>query len=103
MAGMGPKIDESELSMNRAAEKAAPAPRGIFKDALTQMTFGDSRKILTGGNTPATEYFKDKTSEKPAAAFRPTVESAMAETGVVTHTSNSRVALSSRGVSSTVR
>jgi hypothetical protein len=84
MAGMGAKIDEFELSMNRAAEKAAPAARGIFKDALTQMTFDDARRILTGGNTSATEYFKTKTSERLTVAFRPTVESAMANTGVVT-------------------
>jgi hypothetical protein len=84
MAGMGAKIDEFELSMNRAAEKAAPAARSIFKDALVQMTFDDARKILTGGDTSATEYFKSKTSERLAAAFRPTVESAMADTGVVT-------------------
>ena len=84
LAGMGSKLDEFELSMNRAAEKAAPAARGIFKDALTQMTFDDARKILTGGDTSATEYFKAKTSEKLAATFRPTVDSAMADTGVVT-------------------
>jgi len=83
LAGMGPKIDEFELSMNRAAEKAAPAARGIFKDALQQMTFDDARKILTGGNTSATEYFKAKTSEKLTASFKPTAESAMEETGVV--------------------
>ena len=83
MAGMGGKIDEFELSMNRAAEKAAPAARGIFKDALTQMTFDDARKILTGGNTSATEYFKSKTSANLTTAFKPTVESAMEETGVV--------------------
>ena len=83
MAGMGAKVDEFELSMNRAAEKAAPAARGIFKGALTQMTFDDARKILSGGNTAATEYFKSKTSEKLAFTFKPTVESAMADTGVV--------------------
>ena len=83
MAGMGSKIDEFELSMNRAAEKAAPAARGIFKDALVQMTFDDARKILTGGNTSATEYFKTKTSDKLTATFRPTVELAMADVGVV--------------------
>lgn len=83
MTGMGTKIDEFELSMNRAAEKATPAARGIFKDALMQMTFDDARKILTGGNTSATEYFKNKTSGKLAESFRPTVESAMDETGVV--------------------
>jgi len=83
MAGMGSKIDEFELSMNRAAEKAAPAARGIFKDALVQMTFEDARKILTGGSTSATEYFKTKTSDKLTATFRPTVELAMADVGVV--------------------
>ncbi len=83
MAGMGSKIEEFELSMNRAAEQAAPAARGYFKEALTQMTFTDARKILTGGNTSATEYFKTKTSDKLAVAFKPTVESAMESTGVV--------------------
>ncbi len=82
MAGMGGKIDEFVLSMNRAAEKASPAARSIFKDALMQMTFTDAQKILTGGNTSATEYFKSKTSERMTAAFKPTVESAMDETGV---------------------
>lgn len=83
MAGMGAKLDEFELSMNRAAEKAAPAARGIFKDAVVKMTFDDARGILTGGNTSATDYFKAATSERLAASFKPTVESAMDETGVV--------------------
>lgn len=82
LAGLGSKLDEFELSMNRAAEKAAPAARSIFKDALLQMTFDDARKILTGGNTSATDYFKSKTSTQLAAAFKPTVQSAMADVGV---------------------
>jgi Protein of unknown function (DUF4197) len=53
LAGMGSKMDEFELSMNRAAEGASPAARGIFTDALSEMTFDDARKILTGGNTSA--------------------------------------------------
>ena len=44
LAGMGGKVDEFELSMNRAAEKAAPAARGIFKEALGAMTFDDARE-----------------------------------------------------------
>ena len=83
LVGMGAKIDEFELSMNRAAEKAVPAARSFFKDAVTQMTFDDIRKIMTGGNTSATDYFKTKTADKLSASFRPTVESAMEEIGVV--------------------
>lgn len=83
MAGMGNRVDEFELSMNRAAEKAAPAARDIFKQALMSMTFNDARQILTGGDTSATEYFKVKTSDQLASTFRPTVEKAMEGTGVV--------------------
>jgi hypothetical protein len=83
MAGQGPKIDEFELSMNRAAEKAAPAASDIFKNAISQMTFDDARGILKGDNTAATKYFKDKTSDRLTTAFRPIVESAMSQTGVM--------------------
>jgi hypothetical protein len=83
MMGLGPKLDEFEVSMNRAAEKAAPAAREIFKEALRQMTFDDVRKILTGGSTAATDYFKAKTSQRLVSSFQPMVRSAMDETGVV--------------------
>ncbi len=81
-AGQGPKVDEFVLSMNRAAERAAPAAKSIFLNAIKQMTFDDARKIFTGGDTAATEYFKTKTSEQLTAAFRPEVEKAMNEVGV---------------------
>ena len=81
--GYGPKIDEFVLSMNRAAEGAAPHAKQIFWDALGQMTFQDARKILAGGNTSATEYFRGKTSEKLTAAFTPVVKKTMDQVGVV--------------------
>ena len=80
--GMGPQVDEFILSMNRAAEQAAPLAKPIFLDALKQMTFQDARRILTGGDTAATDYFKQKTSSQLAVAFRPAVDKAMANTGV---------------------
>jgi len=49
MVGYGPKVDDFILSMNRAAEAAAPAARKIFIDAITAMTFEDARRILSGG------------------------------------------------------
>jgi hypothetical protein len=80
--GYGAQVDEFVLGMNRAAERAAPAARSIFGKAITEMSFDDARKILSGGDTAATEYFKEKTSAGLAAAFRPTVEAAMNEVGV---------------------
>lgn len=81
-AGLGGKVDEFELSMNRAAEKAAPQAKAIFVDAIKQMTLDDGRKILTGGNTAGTEYFRAKTSDTLKTAFRPIVSKAMADTEV---------------------
>ena len=82
LVGYGPQIDEFIVSMNRAAEKAVPFAKEIFWDAIGQMTFDDARKILNGGDTAATEYFKAKTSKKLQTAFRPPVETVMADVGV---------------------
>ncbi len=83
MVGYGPQVDEFVLSMNRAAEQAAPAAKKIFTDAITGMTFDDAKKILSGGNTSATEFFKAKTTDQLTVAFRPVVDKTMAQTGVV--------------------
>src|SRR5215467_12054367 len=50
MLGMGDKVDELEVGMNRAAEQAAPQAKQIFLAAVKKMTFGDARQILTGGD-----------------------------------------------------
>jgi hypothetical protein len=82
MVGYGPQLDEFVLSMNRAAERAAPAAKQIFWDAIGEMSFDDARKILAGHDTAATDYFKAKTTDKLTAAFRPVVDRAMNEVGV---------------------
>ena len=83
MVGYGPQVDQFVLSMNRAAEQAAPAAKQIFVDAITSMSFDDAKKILAGGDTAATEFFKTKTTDKLTAAFKPVVDKTMAQTGVV--------------------
>ena len=81
-AGFQDQVDQFILSMNRAAEKAAPKAAGIFADAVRKMTFEDARGILTGGETSATEYFRGKTREKIYGAFKPAVTATMSEAGV---------------------
>lgn len=80
--GFGPKIDDFILSMNRSAEAAAPSAKKIFEDAILAMSFEDARKILSGGDTAATDYFKGKTTDQLTAAFQPYVEKTMSENGV---------------------
>lgn len=81
--GFGPKIDSFILSMNRSAEAAAPAARKIFTDAIMEMSFDDARRILSGGDTAATDYFKGKTTGRLTTAFSPFVEKTMSENGVM--------------------
>jgi hypothetical protein len=83
MLGMGAKVDELEVGMNRAAEQAAPQAKQIFLAALKKMSFDDARHILTGGDTAATEYFERTSTADLTAAFSPIVHRSMENVGVV--------------------
>lgn len=80
--GYGAQVDAFELSMNRAAEQAAPQAEAIFWDSIKQMSFTDARKILNGPNNAATMYFKEKTSAQLNKIFKPIVHNTMSEVGV---------------------
>lgn len=80
--GFQKQVDDFTMSMNRAAEKAAPEAVAIFADAIMEMTFEDAKSILEGEDTAATEYFQAKTSERIYAAFKPIVASSMEAVGV---------------------
>jgi hypothetical protein len=82
VVGYGPQVDEFVLSMNRAAERAAPQAKEIFWNAIKAMSFDDARKILSGNETAATDYFKEKTTNQLSAAFKPIVDKSMNEVGV---------------------
>ena len=81
-AGFDSQVDAFELSMNRAAEKAAPQATKILSDAIIQMSFSDAETILKGPDNAATLYFKDKTFTKLQEIFKPKVHDAMSEVGV---------------------
>lgn len=75
-------VDDFILSMNRAAEKAAPKAAAYFVDSVKEMTFEDAKKILNGGDTAATDFFKSKTYDKLFSDFKPVISSSMDEVGV---------------------
>ena len=79
--GFSDQVDEFVLSMNRAAERAAPEAKTIFWDAIKQMTFTDARGILEGQDNAATQYFKEKTSGRLQEVFKPITRQAMSEVG----------------------
>lgn len=82
LVGYGPQIDEFVLGMNRAAEKSVPFAKEIVWKAISEMSFDDVRKILNGGNTAATDYFRSKTTKSLQTAFLPSVTKVMGQVGV---------------------
>ena len=80
--GAGKKVDQFELSMNRAAEKAIPAAADIFADAVRQMTVQDAINIVRGEEDAGTQFFRRVTEEKLRTKFMPIVADATAKTGV---------------------
>jgi hypothetical protein len=83
MIGMGGQVDELEVGMNRAAEQATPKAKAIFLAALKKMTFDDARRIWSGNDTAATDYFRGASSEDLTAAFTPIVHEQLAKLGVI--------------------
>lgn len=79
--GFQRQVDEFELSMNRAAERAAPVAAEYFVGAIREMTFADARQILQGGETAATDFFRGKTAARIHTAFRPTVTKSLDDVG----------------------
>jgi hypothetical protein len=81
--GLGGKIDELEVAMNRAAEQASAEATEVFWQGIRQMSFADARTILAGGDTAATEYFERTTREPLRERFEPIVAERMRSVGLV--------------------
>ena len=79
LMGMGGQADELETAMNRAAESAVPESKVLLKQALKQMTVADAKRILTGGDDAATQYFKQATYAPLKVKFAPIIDRATAK------------------------
>jgi hypothetical protein len=75
--GMGKKVDEFNVSMNRAAEKAATEAKPIFIAAIKGMTVKDAINIVKGENNAATMYLKNTTSPELILKFQPVIKTSL--------------------------
>lgn len=75
--GMGAMVDKAILQINRAAEDAVGSARPIFVDAIKGLTIADALQIVRSSDTAATQYFKQKTTDKLIAAFSPIIQSSL--------------------------
>ncbi|MEH6579420.1 MAG: DUF4197 domain-containing protein [Amphritea sp.] len=80
--GLGDQVDQFELSMNRAAEQAAPQATEIIVNAIKDMSIEDAQQVLNGPDNAATEYFREKTSDQLTELFLPSVKNSMNQVGV---------------------
>ena len=75
--GLQNKVDQFELTLNRAAEEATKEAGPIFIQAIKDMSIGDGFTILKGADNAATNYLRDKTTSKLVSAFSPKVKIAI--------------------------
>ncbi len=81
--GMSGTLDDLELKLNRAAEKATPQAKSLFVDAIKQMSFDDVRRIYNGPEDSATRYFQTKMTDRLTAAMEPVVSDSLSEVGAI--------------------
>lgn len=77
MLGMGKLVDNTILSMNRAAEDASKSAADIFIKSIRQMSVSDALGILRGTDTAATSYLRKTTTAELTNAFRPVIETSL--------------------------
>lgn len=82
LTGHAQQLDDLETEMNHAAESAVPLAKPLLINAVKSMTFSDAKKILTGGETSVTAFFREKTSMQLGVKFLPIVKSITDRSGL---------------------
>ena len=83
--GLEDQVNQFEESMNRAAEKAAPQATNLIVRAVKKMSFEDAKKIYSGPDDAATQYFKEKTSKRLRKLFKPSVQESLSQVGATNY------------------
>jgi len=73
LVGMSGDTEALKTAMNQAAAAAVADAKPVFKQAVQRMTLADAKGILTGGDTAATQYFRQATGATLASRFKPIV------------------------------
>lgn len=75
--GFNNMVDKAILQINRGAEDAAGYAKPIFADAIRSMTLQDAIGLVKNGDTSATHFFREKTTDKLIAAFLPVIKASL--------------------------
>jgi hypothetical protein len=72
-AGLGHRVDQLELSMNRAAEAAASEAASVFFGAINRMQPTDVQAVFRGGDDAATRYLRQAAGPELRQRYQPVV------------------------------
>lgn len=75
--GLGNMVDKAILQINRGAEDAAGYAKPIFVNAIQNMTLTDAIGLVKNGDTSATHFFREKTTQQLFTAFLPIIKSSL--------------------------
>ncbi len=81
--GLSGPLDDLQLSLNRAAETAAPQAADLVVDAVQSLTMEDAFRLLEGGDTAATDLLRRKTEADLRLLARPYMRSALDRSGAI--------------------
>jgi hypothetical protein len=80
--GQGETADEFVLSLNRAAETAAPEAKAVFLEVVRGLTLRDAVDIVRGPDDAATRYLRRTAGATLTSRFLPIVARATEQVGV---------------------
>jgi hypothetical protein len=83
--GMTKKIEEFEMSLNRAAEEAALKAGSVFIQAIKNMSVQDGFAILNGNDSAATNFLRQNTYSALYYSFLPIVKAAVEKVQVTSY------------------
>ena len=76
-------VDDFVKTMNTAASKSVPKTASILSDTISNMSVEDAQSIVSGSNTAATDYFKNKSGTKLLTAIMPIIKESVNDSQVM--------------------
>ncbi len=70
-------VDDLVLAFNNAATEAAPKTAKILADSISDMSIDDAKKILSGSDKAATDYFRANSTKDLQKTIAPIIQKSM--------------------------
>lgn len=78
-------VDDLILAFNNAATEAAPKTAAILAKSISDMSIDDAKKILSGSDKAATDYFRSSSTKGLQETISPIIKKSMENNNVATY------------------